>query len=104
MIIDEQKVNETKKKIKTICDKLNMIDSQTALAICYNEVYNFLKTCSSFSHMIISLANYKDMSEMLGNWTDSDEIVFENVKTIIRVYMQGTEEERLINAIEYLKD
>lgn len=103
MIINEQKVNETKKEIKTICDNLNRIDSQTALAICYNELYNFLKTCSSFSHMIISLANYKDMSEMLGNWTDSDEFVFENVKTIIRVCMRGTEEERLINAIEYLK-
>lgn len=104
MIINEQKVNETKKEIKTLCDNLNMIDSQTELALSYSEIYKFLKNCSSFSHMIISLANYKDTSDMLGDWTNTDELVFVAIKTIIFANMRGTKEEQLINAIEYLKE
>ncbi len=104
MIIDDKKVTETLNEIKTVCNNVNAISSETDIAISYTSMYGFLKSCTSFSHILISLANYKDMSEMLGNWTESDEFVFENVKIIIRANMKGTEEERLINAIEYLKD
>ena len=104
MIINKQKVNETKNELKSISDNLNMIDSKTKLAKSYNNFYNVLKNCSSFSHLLISLANYKDLCKMLGNWNETDDFIFENVKTIIFYCMRGTEEERLINAIDYLKD
>ena len=104
MIINKQKVRDAKNEFKSISYNLNMINSKTEIAKSYNNFYNVLKNCKSFSHLLITLANYKDLCEMLGNWNDTDEFIFENVKTIIFCCMKGTEEERLINAIEYLKD
>lgn len=104
MIINEQKVNETKNEIKILSDNLNTLSSKSELETSYKAMYEFLKKCSSFSHLLISLANYKELREMLGNWTNSDNLAFVTIKSILFANMKGTEEERLINAIEYLKD
>ena len=104
MIINEEKIKNAKQTMVDTIMVCSMIDAKSPLLQCYNEAYNVIKNCTTFSHMLTSLASYKENMVLLDSYTENDKIVIENIFETIKDEIKGTEEERLLKAINYLKE
>ena len=104
MIINEEKIKNAKQTMVDTIMVCSMIDATSPILQCYNEAYNVIKNCSTFSHMLTSLASYKENMVLLDSYTENDKIVIENIFEIIRDEMHGTAEEKLLQAINYLEE
>lgn len=104
MIINEEKIKKAKQTMVDNIIVCSIIDATSPILQCYEEAYNVIKNCTTFSHMLTSLASYKENMVLLDSYTENDKIAIENIFETMRDEMRGTEEERLLQAIEYLKD
>ena len=104
MIINNEKIENTKKALKETLDCIKAIDSKSNITVLYETFYNIIENCSTFSQMFISLRYYKECMILLNTFDKDAKDVLDSIIYEIKYYMHGTEEERLLKAIEYLKD
>lgn len=104
MIINKEKIENTKLALQKTFVCCKAIDSKSDITLLFEDLYNIIVECSTFSHMLTSLRNYKECMILLKTFNEDAKNVFDVFVYEIKYYMQGTEEERLLNAIEYLKE
>lgn len=104
MIINKEKIENTKKALRETLECCKAIDAKSNITMLYETFYNIVEDCSTFSHMFTSLRYYKECMILLDTFDNDAKNVLDSIVYEIKYYMQGTEEEQLLKAIEYLKD